>query len=56
MDDQEKVSSRYDIWTPFYDIIDNVPLISGPQKRWKEAAVRSLDLKGDEKEIGRAHV
>ena len=49
MSDQDKVSSRYDFWTPFYDMIDNIPVISGPQKRWKKSAVRSLELYGDEK-------
>ena len=49
MSDQDKVSSRYDFWTPFYDIIDNIPVISGPQKRWKRSAVEALDLDGSEK-------
>ncbi len=49
MSDQDKVSSRYDFWTPFYDIIDNIPVISGPQKRWKRSAVKALDLEGSEK-------
>lgn len=49
MSDQDKVSSRYDFWTPFYDFIDNIPVISGPQKKWKRSAVKALELKGDEK-------
>ena len=49
MSDQDKVSQRYDFWTPFYDIIDNIPVISGPQKKWKRSAVKALDLDGEEK-------
>jgi len=49
MSDQDKVSSRYDFWTPFYDKLDNIPVISGPQKRWKKSAVKALKLDGDEK-------
>lgn len=49
MSDQDKVSSRYDFWTPFYDMLDNIPVISGPQKRWKRSAVDALNLEGDER-------
>ncbi len=41
--DKEKVSERYDRWTPFYDLVDNFPFISGFQKRWKRQAVELLD-------------
>lgn len=34
-----KVSHRYDAWTPFYDAIDNFPIISRPQRRWRLRAV-----------------
>ncbi len=40
---KEKVSNRYDLWTPFYDVIDNFPLLSGFQNRWKKNAVDRLD-------------
>ncbi|MFW6176585.1 MAG: class I SAM-dependent methyltransferase [Thermoplasmatota archaeon] len=49
MSDQDKVSSRYDSWTPFYDMLDNIPVLSSPQKRWKKSAVKALELEGDEK-------
>lgn len=49
MSDKDKVSSRYDYWTPFYDMLDNIPVISGPQKKWKRSAVKDLELEGDEK-------
>lgn len=48
-DKNRKVSDRYDTWTPFYDLLDNFPVISSPQKRWKRKAVKSLDLQGDER-------
>jgi len=47
--DKEKVSDRYDIWTPFYDAVDNFPLVSSSQKRWKKNAVEHLDLSQGER-------
>ncbi len=41
---KEKVSNRYDKWMPFYDLVDNIPIISRPQKKWKKNAVEKLDL------------
>lgn len=49
MADKEKVASRYDKWTSFYDKIDNFPIIGRPQKKWKSLAIESLKLSGDEK-------
>lgn len=46
---KEKVSKRYDSWTPFYDIVDSFPLISRPQRKWKKKAVEYLDLSDGEK-------
>ncbi len=46
---KEKVSNRYDLWTPFYDVIDNFPLLSGFQTRWKKDAVERLDPGDGEK-------
>ncbi len=40
---KEKISNRYDNWTPFYDIVDEFPLISKPQRNWKKRAVEYLD-------------
>ncbi|MFP3871630.1 MAG: class I SAM-dependent methyltransferase [Candidatus Aenigmatarchaeota archaeon] len=40
---KKKVSDRYDVWTPFYDAVDNFPLISRSQKIWKKNAVDLLD-------------
>ncbi|MGM0510510.1 MAG: class I SAM-dependent methyltransferase, partial [Thermoplasmatota archaeon] len=48
MSDKKKVASRYDRWKGFYDLVDNFPLVSRPQKRWKREAVDRLDLEGDE--------
>ncbi len=48
MSNKEKVASRYDRWTRFYDAVDNFPLISRPQRGWKKAAVDALELEGDE--------
>ncbi len=48
MNKKEKVASRYDKWTYFYDLVDNFPLVSRPQRRWREDAVEYLDLQGDE--------
>ncbi|MEF8874055.1 MAG: methyltransferase domain-containing protein [Candidatus Thermoplasmatota archaeon] len=47
--DKEKVSGRYDIWTPFYDVVDNFPLVSGFQKRWKRHAVDLLEATSGDK-------
>ncbi len=49
MSEKEKVALRYDRWTRFYDLIDNFPLISRPQRGWKEAAVYALELQGHER-------
>ncbi len=46
---KDKVSSRYDRWSFCYDIVDNFPLISRPQRRWKGEAIEALGLKGKEK-------
>lgn len=46
--DKDKVASRYDKWKFFYDLVDNFPIISRPQRRWKMVAVDSLDLCGYE--------
>lgn len=46
---KEKVSDRYDSWTPFYDIVDRFPLISRPQRKWKMKAVKYLDLSTGDK-------
>lgn len=48
MSKKEKIASRYDKWTHFYDFLDDFPLISRPQKRWRKKAVDALGLKGDE--------
>ncbi len=40
---KEKVSERYDNWTPFYDLVDGFPLISRSQRKWKKRAVEYLD-------------
>lgn len=47
--EKEKISRRYDLWTPFYDIIDNFPLVSGFQKTWKKKAIEYLDLSDEDK-------
>ncbi len=49
VDKKQKISSRYDKWTRFYDKIDSFPLVSRPQKRWKRRAVDELSLMGDER-------
>lgn len=49
MSQKEKVARRYDRWTRYYDAVDNFPIISRPQRRWKEAAVDSLELRGGER-------
>ncbi len=49
MSEKEKVAVRYDRWTRFYDIVDNFPLVSRPQRGWKEAAVEALELQGHER-------
>ncbi len=41
--ENKKVSKRYDYWTPFYDIVDEFPLISRPQRKWKKRAVKYLN-------------
>ncbi len=41
---KEKVSDRYDRWTPFYDFVDNIPVVSRPQRKWKRRAVNNLNL------------
>ncbi len=41
--EKEKVSSRYDLWTPFYDAVDNFPVLSNFQKTWKKNAVNYLN-------------
>lgn len=46
---KKKVASRYDSWKGFYDLIDNFPLISRPQKGWKKDAIEFLDLQGHER-------
>ncbi len=48
MSSREKVASRYDIWSPFYDSVDNFPLISRPQKVWRGRSVDMLELEGHE--------
>ncbi len=48
MSNKEKVASRYNRWTRFYDAIDNFPIVSRPQRKWREAAVDALELEGDE--------
>ncbi len=49
MSEKEKVALRYDRWTRFYDLVDNFPLVSRPQRGWKEAAVDALELQGHER-------
>ena len=49
MSDKEKVASRYDKWTYFYDLIDDFPLISRPQKIWRQKAVEALKI--EEKDL-----
>ncbi|MBS3817482.1 MAG: methyltransferase domain-containing protein [Candidatus Thermoplasmatota archaeon] len=41
-EEKEKISSRYDFWTPFYDAVDNFPLFSRYQRGWKKKAVKHL--------------
>ena len=41
----EKVESRYDRWSRFYDIVDSAPLISRRQREWKRLAVDDLMLR-----------
>ncbi|MFO7991115.1 MAG: methyltransferase domain-containing protein [Thermoplasmata archaeon] len=48
MSHKEKVADRYDRWSRFYDIVDNFPVVSRPQRNWKRSAVDALDMKGDE--------
>lgn len=47
--DKDKVASRYDKWTSFYDRLDNFPIVGHPQKKWKSEAVEALDLSGKER-------
>lgn len=49
MEDKDKVASRYDKWTFFYDKIDNFPLIGRPQKMWKDNSIKELSLSGEER-------
>ncbi len=46
---KKKISNRYDSWTPFYDFIDEFPLISRPQKNWKRRAVEYLNPSSGER-------
>ncbi|MFO8110318.1 MAG: methyltransferase domain-containing protein [Thermoplasmata archaeon] len=48
MSSKEKVASRYDVWSPFYDAVDNFPLISRPQKCWRSRSIDMLNLQGGE--------
>ncbi len=48
MSHKEKVADRYDRWSRFYDMVDNFPVVSRPQRDWKRTAVDALDMKGDE--------
>ncbi len=41
----EKVESRYDRWSRFYDIVDSAPVISRRQREWKRLAVDDLMLR-----------
>ncbi len=42
-----KVGKRYDSWSRYYDAIDNFPLVSRPQKRWRKRAIELLDARED---------
>jgi len=48
---KKKVSDRYDNWTPFYDLVDGLPLISRPQRKWKKRAVEYLDPSSGERAL-----
>ncbi len=48
-DEKKRVSERYDKWTPFYDVVDEFPLISRPQRKWKKIAIEHLDISPGEK-------
>lgn len=48
---KKKVSDRYDNWTPFYDLVDEFPLISRPQRKWKKRAVEYLDPSSGERTL-----
>ncbi len=48
MSSGEKVASRYDKWSYFYDMVDNFPVISRPQQNWRMDSIEALDLEGDE--------
>ncbi|MFW5945954.1 MAG: class I SAM-dependent methyltransferase [Candidatus Natronoplasma sp.] len=48
---KKKVSDRYDNWTPFYDLVDGLPLISRPQRKWKKRAVEYLDASSGERTL-----
>lgn len=41
---KEKVKNRYDKWTPFYDLVDEFPLVSKPQRKWKKEAIKHLEI------------